>query len=308
MSPINFVKIKPDSARDLEDIARKLLRAAGVKDQLPTPKDDIIDCAELVVGGEINLDDFKVSLFNKFGKALYSGWKKLKGILDVRERTIYINSNVPESQKPFLTFHEVAHNVIPWQTEVYKYFGDDNYTLSPVIKNKFEKEANHLSATLLFQVDRFEIEARDYELSIKSGIRLASKYGASFHSTLWHYAETNLSKCILLILKECNHNNLNSRYCDKSYRLIYTVPSKKFLKEFGVIDWKKIYGSKHDFTAIVNDSTRPEIFEGELELENIYGEKILANFEAWYNFYNIFILIRKKPKISLLKKRVLFHQ
>lgn len=151
MSKWSLIRKEPDSAEELDKIAKRLLRATGVGDKLPTPQDDIIDCAELVIGGEIDLDDFKDNFFDKLGRAFYSGWKKLKGILDVRERTIYIKGDVPESQMPFLRFHEVAHKVIPWQIEMYEYFGDDNYTLSPDVEDMFELEANHLSAGLLFQ-------------------------------------------------------------------------------------------------------------------------------------------------------------
>ena len=308
MSYRSLAKKEPDSARDLDDIARRLLRAAGVGDKLPTPQDDIFDCAELVIGGEIDLDDFKDTFFGKIGRALHSGWQRLRGILDFRERTIYINPDTPETQMTFLKFHEVAHSIIPWQVDTYNYFGDDSYTLSRAVKNEYEMEANHLGAKLQFQLDRFKKEARDYELSINTGRMLAEKYDGSYHSTLWEYAETHSSKCILLILKECKHYNIGNCSSGKPYRLLYTVPSKQFLKEFGEIAWIKEYESDHPYTAVVYDPECPDVYEGEVELKNRRRENVKMNFEAWYNQYNIFILIWEKRRRILPKKQVVFHK
>jgi hypothetical protein len=52
-----------------------------------------------------------------------------------------------------------------------------------VVVMKSEQEANYWSAQLLFQCYRFEKEASEFELSLRTGIRLKQDYGASFHST-----------------------------------------------------------------------------------------------------------------------------
>lgn len=306
MSSWSLVKKEPDSCERLDRIARRLLRAAEVGDRLPTPQDDIIDCAELVVGGEIDLDAFKDTFFNKLGRALCSGWQKLRGILDVRERTIYIKDDVPESQKPFLRFHEVAHKIIPWQEKMYHYFGDHWETLCPDVRELFEKEANYLSARLLFQCDRLEKEGRDYELSLATGIKFAQDYGASYHSTLWHYVETHSSKCVLLVLREAQYHVVGENESEKPYCLRYVVPSKHFKEEFGDIPWHREFNPEHPFTAVVYDPHSPDIHEGSVELENQNCEKVVMNFQAWCNTYNIFVLIYKKPRRSLRKWRVAF--
>ena len=200
MSFQNIMKIGPPSYKDLNDIARKLLLAAGVGERLPTPQNDIIKCAELIKGGEIDLNDYGEGFIRRMSRSLSSGWQKWKGILFVRERTIYIKPDVPETQIPFTIFHEVGHNVIPWQKD--SYYFDDSYSLSHEVEWEFEQEANYISAQLIFQGKRFENEARDYKLSIETGIKLAQDYGASYHSTLWQYIYTNLSICALLVLKE----------------------------------------------------------------------------------------------------------
>lgn len=293
---------EPESNKSLEDIAKKLLRAAGVGETLPTPQDDIIKCAELVKGGQINLDDYDESFINKVNNALSSGWRKWKGMLFIRERTIYIKPDVPESQIPFITFHEVGHKVIPWQKDAY-YF-DDNYSLSPEVEWEFDKEANYISAQLIFQGRRFEKEARDYKLSIETGIKLAQDYGASCHSTLWQYVSTNTSVCTLLVMKEGNYNEMIDGMSNKPFLLQYIVPSPPFKEEFGTIKWKRKFSPEHEF-VVVAKGLNDNIVKGETILENKNGEKVKLIFEAWSNKYNVFVLIYKKPKISLLKKQVI---
>ena len=112
MSMWSLVKEQPESCEKLDRIARRLLRAAGVGDQLPTPQDDVIECAELVVSGQVDLDDFKDTFLRKASRAFFSGWEKIKGILDVRERAIYIKDDIHESS--ILASVEGSNIVIDW--------------------------------------------------------------------------------------------------------------------------------------------------------------------------------------------------
>ncbi len=306
MSSGSFIKKEPDSAIELDDIARKLLSAADVGDKLPTPQEDIIQCAKLVSGGEIDLDDYKESFLKKARRVLFEGWDKVRGLLAVGDRTIYISSDVPESQRPFLNFHEVAHDVIPWQKEAYDLFADDKHSLSRKIEAGFDHEANVLSAKLLFQCDRFQKEARDYKLSIKTGIFLSDKYGTSKHSTLWEYVEKHGHSCILLILSECNYQIVCEDGSEKPYRLIYVIPSKKFTKEFGEINWLREYNSSHPFTKVIHDPKADKIVEGEVELVTQDGKRVITDYEAWTNSYNVFVLIKKKQKTFYFEKEVAF--
>ncbi len=309
MSRWSRVKEQPESCEKLDRIARRLLRAAGVGDELPTPQADVIECAELVVEGQLDLADFKDTFLKKAGRAFFSGWEKIKGILDIRERTIYIKDDIHESQKPFVIFHEVGHNVIPWQSDMYDYFGDNWKTLSPDVREIFEKEANHLSAMLLFQCDRLQREARDYELSLNTGRKFAQDYGASYHSTFWHYVKTHSSTCVLLVLKEAQYYVVgeDEDEREKPYRLLYVVPSNRFETEFGEVCWRKGFDSTHDFTAVVYDPDGPEIFEGRTTVKNGNGERVSMDFQAWSNTYSIFVLIYKKPRTGFFKKRVILE-
>jgi hypothetical protein len=45
------------------------------------------------------------------------------------------------------------------------------------------------------------------------------------------------------------------------------------------------------------------VHSGDIQLKNINGEKVEGQFEAWSNYYNLFVLMWKKPKMKLLRKR-----
>ena len=307
MAVIHLFNTKPDSAQDIKKYARRLLRAADVGDRLPTPQDDILSCAELALSGAIDLDDYKESFFQKASSALISGLGKLLGILDVREKTIIISPDISDSRRPFITFHEVTHDMLPWQVDTYKYFEDNNETLRPDIEKRFEKEANYGSAQLLFQCDRFEKEAKGYELSLRTAIELKQDYGTSFHSIFWNYVATNNKSCALLVFRRCGYAEFYNGRMEQPYELLYPVTSKKFLKEFGGMTLPDKYYSDHPFTQLMNGPSIDikDVYEGEIALKNRNGEKVNVNFEAWTNSYNLFVLIWKKPRITLRRRRVL---
>ncbi len=96
---------------------------------------------------------------------------------------------------------------------------------------------------------------------------------------------------------------------EQAYELLYPVASKKFMVEFGGMPLPDKYYSDHPFTQLVNKPlvVTSDVCEGEIALKNRNGEKVDANFEAWTNSYNLFVLIWRKPKIRLPRKRVVFN-
>jgi hypothetical protein len=301
----NFPKTGPDSATELKEVARRLLRAADVGDRLPTPQDDIIECADLIKGGVIDLDDFKDSFLKKLGRVFFEGWSKVRGALAVKDRTIYVSADVPETQIPFLNFHEVAHKIIPWQRETFDLFADDYHTLLPQTEALFDQEANYLSALLLFQCDRLEKEAKSYRIGIGTGIKLAQNYGASYHSTLWHYAATNSAECAMLVLRRSSYAICVNGVLEQCYELMYSVQSQPFQAEFGVFNWDRHYPKDHPFTAVLNDPLSTPITAGDFEILNIVGNRVALYYEAWTNSYNIFVLIWKKQRSITPKSRII---
>ena len=172
----------PESAKEITKEVDRLLRAAGVRNQLPTPKEDILACARLVECGEIDLEEYEATLTQKGWRFFHRAASKVLGLLDRRSKIIYVDASIHTSRKLFVTYHEVTHQILRWQ-EI-SVTQDDQFTLSNDCKDLFEAEANYGAADILFQCQRFEGEARDYELSVESALYLAGRYDASGHATL----------------------------------------------------------------------------------------------------------------------------
>jgi hypothetical protein len=68
--------------------------------------------------------------------------EKVLGLLDARDRTIYLDQSVHEKKKPFLTLHETGHNYLPWQRDLFAIPEDGESSLDPEVREQFEREAN----------------------------------------------------------------------------------------------------------------------------------------------------------------------
>jgi hypothetical protein len=71
----------PPSADAVTAEVRKLLRAAEVATELPTPKTRILACARLVETGELDLAEYEQSFSDKASDFFYKTMKKVLGFL-----------------------------------------------------------------------------------------------------------------------------------------------------------------------------------------------------------------------------------
>jgi hypothetical protein len=107
--------------------------------------------------------------------------KKVFGVFVRTEKSIFIDPNLPQPKKSFLTQHETGHGVIPWQKHVV--YLDDESTLSPEVKKKIEAVANYFASGDLFQLDRYNDAILKLPLEIGSPKALAKKFGGSNHAS-----------------------------------------------------------------------------------------------------------------------------
>lgn len=179
--------------------ARLLLERAGVGDRLPTPIDDLLACAELVVSQNIDLTEAHHGFFARNYKVLMSALKKAMGMVDLRERIIYLDTTVNEAKQNFVKLHEIGHKVLPWQREIMLHLDDDS-TLSHDVKDVFEFEANRFASEAMFQGERFDRDIRDLPLELRTALQLSRLYGGSIHATLRRYVERHPDACTTLVL------------------------------------------------------------------------------------------------------------
>lgn len=285
----------PPSAGAVTAEVRKLLRAAGVGKQLPTPRADILACARLVEIGKVDLDEYRRSRIGEVADFFYRAMERVRGFLDRRAEEIYIDPQLHDSRKTFVTFHEVVHRIIPWQQV--QYTEDDDRSLDVDCATLFESEANFGAAEILFQCDRFELEARDYEVAVPSALHLAEKYGASYHSSLRRFVERNHRPCLLLVLKPTSRANEDG---GTSFFVSHAIPSAAFTLQFGAPFNRPFVNPDEELGAVLNDGG------GEIAISDLKGFERPCKVEPFNNQYSHFAMIYPK-NFAPSRRRVLLR-
>jgi len=222
--------------------------------------------------------------------------KKVLGFLDRRTKRIYVDPQLHDSRKTFVTYHEVIHRIVPWQH--IEYTEDDDLTLSLSCDTLFESEANYGAAELLFQCDRFELEARDYDISTASALLLSERYEASCHSSLRRFVERNHRPCALLVLKPTTRANADG---GTSFLISHSIQSAPFTLQFGDPFSHPFVNPDHEIGKIVNNDGR-----GEISLSDLKSFCRPCVVESFSNKYSLFVMIHPKD-IPAARRTVLFR-
>jgi len=193
-----------DASQDIDKIARNILAGAKAFGKFPTPIDQIIAYTELSLENGIDLGrdlGFLATAKGFFGRCS----RKVLGMIDIREKIIYLDQSQPVRRKNFIKLHEVGHGVLPWQNGLIG-CRDDEFTIIPEVEALYEREASHFASSSLFQLDRFEEESAKLPLSIASAMVLAQKFGGSVQATLRRYVEHSPKRCALLVFHKPESN------------------------------------------------------------------------------------------------------
>ena len=274
-----------DEYPEVTRYARMLLKHASIGDQLPTPVDDIVTCANLVVSQDITLSEEHVDFFTHSIGVLKSALEKVIGMVDLRENIIYLDTTVLPQKRTFVKLHETGHKVLPWQRQAYLYL-DDETTLAPDVREQFEREANCFAADVLFQIDRFDHDAHDLPLAIKSPLALSKRYGASAHATIRRYVERSRHTCAVLIIARVPE--LGTK--EPLLRIKKVVQSTKFARKFEDLKWPTYLSTDWPFTELI--LRRCRFFEdGEIVLKDRDNNLTKCCFHIFDSSYTIFVFI-----------------
>ena len=270
----------PHSKKEIDDLIFEILKSSKSLDVFPTPVDKIVEYCELNLSNKNGFHNIPSNYIPKKIDAFNRMLKKVLGAFDREEKVIYIDPSLPHVKQNFIKLHETGHGAIPWQTEI-KY-EDNDYTLSPAVKEVFEAEANYFASAGLFQLKRFEDEMNKLPLEIGSPMALAKKFGGSNHAAIRRYAEVSKKRCCLLVLEDKNGSK-------NSLDLRNSFQSTSFTKEIGELALPKVFNS--DFPFIL-DYTRKRQFhkDGTIQLL-IHGEFVEFSYHYFNNRYNVFVLI-----------------
>lgn len=285
------------SRKNIDKVVFDVLKNSGVLGEFPTPVDKILNYSELVVNDNRDITEIPKHYRTRSVELLKKALRKLNGILDRQEKTIYIDPNQLPSRKKFVKLHEVGHHVLPWQRKFYEIIEDDETTVSSDVTDDFEIEANLFASGALFQLDRFEEEMRKLPLEIGSPMALAKTFGASNHATLRRYVEYSPKRCALLVLKD-------KKELQCSVRNYFQSPS--FTAEFGTIKWDETLGIEWSFVEdyILN---RRFHMDGELDLVTGDGEMLSFDYHYFNNTWNAFILIKPVGEYQSSKTKIVLR-
>ncbi len=206
MTKADDSSLDPDQRRAVEERAKQLLDRAAAWGRFPTPIEDILGAAQVVVAPTSAFDPVQIMAYLRRKAAdaaatLKSAISKVFGICDAEEHVIHIDDTVSESKQTFLKLHETGHHELPTHRKLFRFFQDCEKTLAPEISDLFEREANNFARFALFQGGKFGEVAADYDMEIKTPMKLAKKFGASIYAACREFARTHHRACVVYVLE-----------------------------------------------------------------------------------------------------------
>lgn len=272
---------------EIETIASALLKQSKAFTVFPTPVDQIIKYADLHFDSKIDLSKIQKPFLKNLSEELAIKFTRaieaVRGILDRRENTIYLDLSQSAPRQNFVKLHEAGHHVLYWQGEILEHLEND-LTLDQNTIEEFEAEANYFATCMLFQLDRFEHEAKKLELGIKTPMHLAKFFGASVHATIRRYVENSKNRCALLVLENISRKGTFPKCTKRDF-----FASQKFLKTFGKIDLPAEFGFKWQFAQDYYLGKRYHE-KGQISLTTDDGP-VNFKYHFFNNTYNAFVFL-----------------
>ncbi|WIW50463.1 ImmA/IrrE family metallo-endopeptidase (plasmid) [Bradyrhizobium sp. 62B] len=150
--------------------------------------------------------EFLIGKAESTAVAIRSAISKMFGVADTLDNTIHIDHTVRESKQNFLKLHEAGHLELPAHRKIFRIFQDCEKMLDPDISDLFEREANNFAGFVMFQGNGYRDTAADHPLSIRTPMKLASKFGASIYASCREFARTNHRACAVYVLEPITYH------------------------------------------------------------------------------------------------------
>ena len=283
----------PDSKVELDDLAERLLDASGCRDILPTPLEQIAAIKNLeLVTEDDSIFNYMKRLPKKAKKNFISATEKLRGASDLRNSIIFVptNTNRTSTRARFATGHEIAHQFIDWHHISPHGYLDDEKTLSPQITDEFEKEANYLGTSLIYQGDAFIRKTRSVKPTISAILEFAQMHDASFMATAWQFVNASDESVVVgFYYPRDTHLGINSPV----FKLWKAVPSPKFEKGFDADEvMPEFLHNNHEFVELALESSPDEY---QLIHMQIAQKSVQMQVQAYWNYYALIVLFRRPP-------------
>jgi hypothetical protein len=282
------------AADEISDQVDRLLRAADAYGRFPTPVDDLVTASKLSEAEDYVLDESLISKAPAYLRTLLrSARQKIQGLIDRRARVIHISPAIDhEGKRRFIKMHETVHHILPHQKDLL--YAEDHETLSPAPNRLFEREANQGAAELLFQRDRFALDAADLQVSVAAIWQLADRFGSSFHAAIRRYAETHPGAVAAIVLERTP-----SRRDPPTWRREEIMATPAWSARFGPPGWPRHMDSRtYPFLAAIEFPTLSSV-----TLHDLAGTPVDVTIDACQTPYHSFLLLWAPPRRRLLRPR-----
>lgn len=293
--------VRPDSAIEIAQRVKSLLIRGDCLGILPTPIEHLYHVAEVE---EIELDrDEIASMWGRFSAAardMVTGlMNRVRGAADIKKRVVFMPRDDAKPRILFARAHELGHQVLPWHYLNTQYL-DNDQTLSPQIKDRFEVEANLCAADILFQGERFQDMARQYRPEFASIFELARLHGASIHATFWHFIEVHDDAVSGIIYYPVSKES-SPLAVQAGFIMQNEVRSARFRKFHASLTFDGRLDFRHEWAQARLVARQPVIAEIPMMM-NGCPEPFL--WEAFWNGYCLMVLVRRRPALRLVGRSI----
>ena len=291
--------LTPEQLANVRRHADRLLRDAGALERFPTPIDDIMAAAKVTVVDDEVLDETFLRRFiakAQIGLAtIKSALSKVLGLIEVHDRLVVIDKNVPGPRKPFVKLHEAGHGTMPHQTRAYAQLYDCEKTLDPDVTDLFEREANVFASEAMFQGEVFAEQAHDRPFGVATAIALAKQFGGSNYATFRRYVTTNPRACCLVVLEPVATDGEGGFKAD----VRRVVACESFAKLYDVAKLAHAVTSDHPLAALVPRAKRQRmVYPREIMLVDRNGDRRECVGEAFNTTHQILVLVLDKRPLN----------
>jgi hypothetical protein len=197
--------------------------------------------------------------------------------------------------------HEIAHQIIPWHQAAFQL--DDEERLLGKTRDELERQAYLAGGHLIFQGEHFWRRALDYQVSIGTPIALAPEYGASLHAAIRYYVLHHPDRVSVLVA---------GRYQNRAGRVPVweSVDSPSFLAKFGMLADRMagqlmIGGDGQPLGDIAMKAmSGAGVAVKDVIIPDISGERCPFIAEAFYNRFNLFVMVTEKKAAARFARHV----
>ncbi len=212
-----------------------------------------------------------------------------RALLSFPDRIVAAHSGMADHRLRFSVLHEIGHYVLP--NHQHGLYLCDEQGLGFSARLTLEREANEFAAALLFQGDRFTLEANSHPTSAWTVKILAEKYKASYEATARRLVEQSLRPCMLIVFKASDGRGRINPDATPVWTKKYTIASPPFKTQHFADLRSAVLPA--GLAAIVTAPGRDiaESHECDVTVGDPSGKRIPLHGEFFYNQYAILALL-----------------